>query len=40
MATLKVTATGVPKIVGVSQAIRDVLRLVDQVAGDRLLRAD
>src|SRR5271155_4986991 len=32
MATLKVTATGVPKIVGVSQAIREVLRLVDQVA--------
>ena len=32
MATLKVSATGVPIIVGVSQAIRDVLRLVDQVA--------
>ena len=32
MATLKVTATGVPIIVGVSQAIRDVLQLVDQVA--------
>jgi transcriptional regulator with PAS, ATPase and Fis domain len=32
MATLKVSATGVPVIVGVSQAIRDVLRLVDQVA--------
>ena len=32
MNTLKVTATGVPKIVGVSNAIRDVLQLVDQVA--------
>lgn len=32
MATLKVTATGAPKIVGVSQAIRNVLRLVDKVA--------
>jgi transcriptional regulator with PAS, ATPase and Fis domain len=32
MATLKATSTGVPKIVGVSQAIREVLRLVDQVA--------
>jgi transcriptional regulator with PAS, ATPase and Fis domain len=32
MATLKVTATGVPVIVGVSKAIRDVLRLADQVA--------
>ena len=32
MATLKVSATGVPIIVGVSQAIREVLRLVDQVA--------
>jgi DNA-binding NtrC family response regulator len=32
MSTLKVTATGVPIIVGVSQAIRDVLQLVDQVA--------
>ena len=32
MATLKVSATGVPIIVGVSHAIRDVLRLVDRVA--------
>jgi len=32
MATLKLTATGVPIIVGVSNAIHDVLRLVDQVA--------
>ncbi len=32
MSSLKVTATGVPIIVGVSQAIRDVLELVDQVA--------
>ncbi len=32
MSTLKTTATGVPIIVGVSQAIRDVLELVDQVA--------
>jgi DNA-binding NtrC family response regulator len=32
MATLKVSASGVPIIVGVSQAIRDVLHLVDQVA--------
>ena len=32
MSTLKVTATGVPIIVGVSKAIRDVLQLVDQVA--------
>jgi DNA-binding NtrC family response regulator len=32
MNTLKVTATGVPIIVGVSKAIRDVLQLVDQVA--------
>ncbi len=32
MSTLKVTATGVPIIVGVSKAIRDVLQLADQVA--------
>ena len=32
MATLKVTSAGVPIIVGSSQAIRDVLRLADQVA--------
>ena len=32
MNTLKVTATGVPIIVGGSKAIRDVLQLVDQVA--------
>jgi DNA-binding NtrC family response regulator len=32
MSALKVTATGVPIIVGVSKAIRDVLQLVDQVA--------
>ncbi len=32
MSTLKVTATGLPIIVGVSRAIRDVLQLVDQVA--------
>jgi DNA-binding NtrC family response regulator len=32
MSTLKVTATGVPIIVGVSKAIHDVLQLVDQVA--------
>ncbi|MEI8373560.1 MAG: sigma-54 dependent transcriptional regulator [Planctomycetota bacterium] len=32
MNTLKVTATGVPIIVGVSRAIRDVLQLADQVA--------
>jgi len=32
MSTLKVTDSGVPIIVGVSQAIRDVLQLVDQVA--------
>jgi len=32
MSAVKATATGVPIIVGGSQAIRDVLRLVDQVA--------
>ena len=32
MSALKVTATGVPIIVGVSKAIQEVLRLVDQVA--------
>ena len=32
MSTLKVTATGLPNIVGISRAIRDVLQLVDQVA--------
>ena len=32
MCALKVTATGLPIIVGVSKAIRDVLQLVDQVA--------
>ena len=32
MSTLKVTASGLPIIVGVSKGIRDVLQLVDQVA--------
>ncbi len=32
MSALKVTATGVPIIVGVSKSIQEVLRLVDQVA--------
>ena len=32
MSSLKVTATGVPRIIGVSKVIHDVLLLVDQVA--------